>query len=190
MKLPPAHAFLGKVCLSLLGTWEGGKGEGWNPAASTALQVLLSIQSLILVPDPFFNEPGFEQRHSGAEGKIQSREYNKKITEGTLRYAMIDLLLVCVYGGMGFSPWSGRGAHSCGGDQIDLLLVVGLDQWYVAPRGVVAVLLSERGPFPALASCLILNPTCAAPPAGARGRHPVPLPPEAAVHPRHDPGLD
>ena len=86
----------GKVCLSLLGTWEGGKGEGWNPTASTALQVLLSIQSLILVPDPFFNEPGYEQRHSGAEGKLQSREYNKKITEGTMRYAMIDLLQVCV----------------------------------------------------------------------------------------------
>jgi hypothetical protein len=29
----------GKVCLSLLGTWSGGKGEGWNPTASTALQV-------------------------------------------------------------------------------------------------------------------------------------------------------
>ena len=93
---PPLHACFhlpsGKVCLSLLGTWEGGKGEGWNPAASSALQVLLSIQSLILVPDPFFNEPGFEQRHSGDEGKKQSREYNKDITEGTIRYAMIDLL--------------------------------------------------------------------------------------------------
>lgn len=29
----------GKVCLSLLGTWEGGKGEGWNQSASSALQV-------------------------------------------------------------------------------------------------------------------------------------------------------
>jgi hypothetical protein len=29
----------GKVCLSLLGTWSGGKGEGWNASASTALQV-------------------------------------------------------------------------------------------------------------------------------------------------------
>ena len=44
------------------------------------------------MPDPFFNEPGFEQRHSGDEGKKQSREYNKDITEGTIRYAMIDLL--------------------------------------------------------------------------------------------------
>lgn len=35
----------GKVCLSLLGTWQG---PGWTPQ-STILQVLLSIQSLILV---------------------------------------------------------------------------------------------------------------------------------------------
>ncbi|GAX75755.1 hypothetical protein CEUSTIGMA_g3198.t1 [Chlamydomonas eustigma] len=82
----------GKVCLSLLGTWDGAKGEGWDPTVSTALQVLLSIQSLILVPDPYFNEPGYEQRHNSEEGKRASRDYNKEITEGTLRYAMIDLL--------------------------------------------------------------------------------------------------
>ena len=50
----------GKVCLSLLGTW---KGPGWHPKC-TLLQVLISIQSLILVDQPFFNEPGYE-RHQG-----------------------------------------------------------------------------------------------------------------------------
>lgn len=29
----------GKVCLSLLGTWSGGQGEGWDPTASSMLQV-------------------------------------------------------------------------------------------------------------------------------------------------------
>lgn len=29
----------GKVCLSLLGTWEGQKGEQWNEKTSTVLQV-------------------------------------------------------------------------------------------------------------------------------------------------------
>lgn len=29
----------GKVCLSLLGTWSGGKGEGWDMQSSSALQV-------------------------------------------------------------------------------------------------------------------------------------------------------
>ena len=47
----------GKVCLSLLGTWSG---PGWDPKVSTLLQVLVSIQSLIMVPDPYFNEPGYE----------------------------------------------------------------------------------------------------------------------------------
>lgn len=46
----------GKVCLSLLGTWDGDRGESWNAQTSTLLQVLVSIQSLILVPQPFFNE--------------------------------------------------------------------------------------------------------------------------------------
>ena len=51
----------GKVCLSLLGTWDGERGETWDPACSTVLQVIVSIQSLILVPQPYFNEPSFEQ---------------------------------------------------------------------------------------------------------------------------------
>ena len=29
----------GKVCLSLLGTWSGAKGETWDPSASSTLQV-------------------------------------------------------------------------------------------------------------------------------------------------------
>jgi len=45
----------GKVCLSLLGTWSGGQGESWNADASTTFQVLISIQSLILVDEPYFN---------------------------------------------------------------------------------------------------------------------------------------
>jgi len=50
----------GKVCLSILGTWSGNAGESWNRDTSTLLQVLVSIQSLIMVPDPYFNEPGYE----------------------------------------------------------------------------------------------------------------------------------
>ena len=73
----------GKVCLSLLGTWSGARGESWDPAASSMLQVstparrglppqgvhgrssrwpdvqvLISISSLILVEHPYYNEPG------------------------------------------------------------------------------------------------------------------------------------
>ena len=39
----------GHVCLSLLGTWEGFETcEKWNPAVSNILQVIVSIQGLIL----------------------------------------------------------------------------------------------------------------------------------------------
>jgi ubiquitin-conjugating enzyme E2 O len=45
-----------------LGTWQG---PGWIPKESTLLQVLISIQSLILgTSNPYFNEPGWE----GSEG--------------------------------------------------------------------------------------------------------------------------
>lgn len=44
-----------KVCLSLLGTWQG---PGWIAGQSTLLQVLISIQSLILCEEPYLNEPG------------------------------------------------------------------------------------------------------------------------------------
>ena len=43
----------GKVCLSLLGTWHGGDAsEKWDPARSTLYQVLVSIQSIIMVCQP------------------------------------------------------------------------------------------------------------------------------------------
>ena len=70
----------GKVCLSLLGTWSG---PGWQSGESSCksfnrfstlvlvgftlkfsskvLQVLVSIQSLILVEQPYFNEPGMHR---------------------------------------------------------------------------------------------------------------------------------
>ncbi|MED6223158.1 hypothetical protein PIB30_071255 [Stylosanthes scabra] len=47
----------GKVCLSLLNTTYGNSREMWNPRASTLLQVLVSIQALVLNEQPFFNAP-------------------------------------------------------------------------------------------------------------------------------------
>ncbi|GIL55821.1 hypothetical protein Vafri_11171 [Volvox africanus] len=81
----------GKVCLSLLGTWSGDRGETWNPDISTAVQVLISIQSLIMVPEPYFNEPSYESQ-TGDRGKTASQEYNKNVRENCVRYAMLDVL--------------------------------------------------------------------------------------------------
>jgi baculoviral IAP repeat-containing protein 6 len=83
----------GKVCLSLLGTWGGAHGETWSADTSTLLQVLVSIQSLILgVNEPYFNEPGYENTMGTEEGVRQSKSYNSKIRQATLRWAILEHL--------------------------------------------------------------------------------------------------
>jgi ubiquitin-conjugating enzyme E2 O len=47
----------GTVCLSLLNTWPSTKGEKWDPSRSTLLQLLVSMQALVLNEYPLFNEP-------------------------------------------------------------------------------------------------------------------------------------
>ncbi|EJD51869.1 hypothetical protein AURDEDRAFT_181457 [Auricularia subglabra TFB-10046 SS5] len=76
----------GKVCLSLLGTWQGGPEEQWRPGKSTLLQVLVSIQSMIFVDLPYFNEPG----HGHAKHSPASTAYNKNIWLQTVRWAMVN----------------------------------------------------------------------------------------------------
>jgi len=83
----------GKVCLSILGTWSAGsQGEGWNAGLSTFLQVAISIQSLVFVPEPYYNEPGYERMMGTKKGNDKSRNYNDVIQRGTTAWAMIDLL--------------------------------------------------------------------------------------------------
>lgn len=82
----------GKVCLSLLGTWRGGPNEGWNKDTSTILQVIISIQSLIFVEEPYFNEPGYESTMNTEYGDKQSEEYNHVIKIATLKWAILDMI--------------------------------------------------------------------------------------------------
>ncbi|CEQ42576.1 SPOSA6832_04405, partial [Sporobolomyces salmonicolor] len=87
----------GKVCLSLLGTWQGDKTEvsrvvvlfcvciedeslmglspaqSWSAARSSILQVFVSIQALIMVEDPYFTE-----QIGTAEGTAASELYNER----------------------------------------------------------------------------------------------------------------
>ncbi|KAF3451163.1 hypothetical protein FNV43_RR07255 [Rhamnella rubrinervis] len=67
----------GKVCLSLLNTWTGKGTEVWNPGSSTILQVLLSLQALVLNEKPYFNEAGYDQQMGRAEGEKNSVSYNE-----------------------------------------------------------------------------------------------------------------
>ncbi|XP_054822504.1 putative ubiquitin-conjugating enzyme E2 38 [Prosopis cineraria] len=65
----------GLVCLSLLNTWMGRRNEQWNAKQSTLLQVLLSLQSLVLNEKPYYNEPG--RRLYGNEKA--SEYYNQEV---------------------------------------------------------------------------------------------------------------
>jgi baculoviral IAP repeat-containing protein 6 len=82
----------GKVCLSLLGTWKGDKGESWNSETSTFYQLLISIQSQILIDEPYFNEPGYEKYIGTQSGNNSSKAYNENIYQYTIDHAIIDLL--------------------------------------------------------------------------------------------------
>ncbi|RXN29819.1 baculoviral IAP repeat-containing 6-like protein [Labeo rohita] len=80
----------GKVCLSILNTWHGRPEEKWNPQTSSFLQVLVSIQSLILVAEPYFNEPGYERSRGTPSGTQSSREYDGNIRQATVKWAMLE----------------------------------------------------------------------------------------------------
>jgi baculoviral IAP repeat-containing protein 6 len=61
----------------LLGTWHGGDAsEKWDPGKSNLLQVLLSIQGMILIPDPMFNEPGYETIKGTSDGNVGVTSYS------------------------------------------------------------------------------------------------------------------
>lgn len=66
----------GKVCISLLGTWLGRGSEVWG-SNSTLLQLIVSIQGLILVAEPYYNEAGYEKQCDSQQGMENSRTYNE-----------------------------------------------------------------------------------------------------------------
>ena len=53
---------------------------------------MVSIQSLILVEQPFFNEPGYERDMNTPKGKKLSDEYNEEKEPHTISLAMIDMI--------------------------------------------------------------------------------------------------
>ncbi|OAA64856.1 ubiquitin-conjugating enzyme E2Z [Cordyceps fumosorosea ARSEF 2679] len=79
----------GKVCLSILGTWRGERGEQWSSAQGME-SVLLSIQSLMSA-NPYENEPGYDKAND-AEDKQRQKAYVQKIRHETLRISVIQRL--------------------------------------------------------------------------------------------------
>ena len=84
----------GKVCLSLLGTWEGeAASEAWQPGTSTLLQLVVSLQAFVLNrPDPYFNEPGTEELRGAPDTDKRAKDYNENAHLLSLRAARLQLV--------------------------------------------------------------------------------------------------
>lgn len=85
----------GKVCLSILGQSYVGPSasasERWNET-SNLLQIMISIQSQILIEDPYFNEPGHERSMGTSNGDSHTKSYNENIRQYVMDSAMLALL--------------------------------------------------------------------------------------------------
>lgn len=85
----------GKVCLSILGQSYAGPStmasERWNETSSL-LQIMVSIQSQILIEDPYFNEPGHERNMGTSSGDASTKSYNENIRQYVMDSAMLALL--------------------------------------------------------------------------------------------------
>jgi ubiquitin-conjugating enzyme E2 O len=69
----------GKICLSLLGTWHADeRNESWSSSKSTLLQVLVSIHSLVLNREPYYNEAGYDVHREAPETKLSSALYTER----------------------------------------------------------------------------------------------------------------
>ena len=58
--------------------------------------MFISLQALIFVPDPYFNEPGYEASINTPQGKAASDRYNKNINIQTLNYAILYPLKLAI----------------------------------------------------------------------------------------------
>ena len=52
----------------------------------------MSIQSLVLVAEPYFNEPGYEVIRLAPHGKSLSDGYNISVGQQTVRWAMLEMI--------------------------------------------------------------------------------------------------
>jgi ubiquitin-protein ligase len=90
---PNLHQDSGKVCLSLLGTWDG---PGWEPGKSNVYQVLSSILWMILGAEhPYYMEPsygGWEGTAPTSDHDPEVIEYDEEVYFGTAKWAILEQL--------------------------------------------------------------------------------------------------
>ncbi|CAO2813146.1 unnamed protein product [Amaranthus hypochondriacus] len=81
----------GHICLSLLNSWIGSFDERWIPYKSTMLQVLVSLQALVLNAMPLFNE----EFHPACRGKNRmdnARKYNETVFTESLKLMQCTII--------------------------------------------------------------------------------------------------
>jgi len=79
----------GKVCLSILGTWQG---ESWSQCM-TISTVLIQIQALF-TEDPLTHEPGWDKKEAQGRygrGETQYKQYKETVEHGTLRIMLSSI---------------------------------------------------------------------------------------------------
>ena len=54
--------------------------------------MLISIQSLILCLEPYYNEPGFERMYGTPQGDSESLKYSEDVFRNNLKYAVLGQL--------------------------------------------------------------------------------------------------
>jgi ubiquitin-protein ligase len=75
----------GNICLSLLWGRTGNNSEGWIPGKSTIMQIIISIQSIVMNQTPLYN--------SGVlDTGIKSDQYNNTIQIKTMQIAIINVI--------------------------------------------------------------------------------------------------
>ncbi|TVU17595.1 hypothetical protein EJB05_33639, partial [Eragrostis curvula] len=91
LKLNPNLDESGTVCLSLFDTFDGEGVELWSPEMSTILQVVVSIQGLVLTAQPFYNESANEKYLGTPDGARNEVVYAEDTCLVTLR-TMLNVL--------------------------------------------------------------------------------------------------
>jgi ubiquitin-protein ligase len=76
----------GKVCLSMINTWDG---PGWVPT-NTIINVIVAIQALVLTENPLENEPGYDENRDINQPKYES--YNESVRFANYKISILEMM--------------------------------------------------------------------------------------------------
>jgi ubiquitin-protein ligase len=79
----------GLVCLSLLGTLAADKSESWIPGTSNMMQIILSIQSLVMNSEPYLNSYAHIPDMT-SEIQQGSLDYSASLIANTMKFAITE----------------------------------------------------------------------------------------------------